>query len=72
MRERIGWLLQITEDLNLFHILLVLYAVPIVLGFIFISIGFVVLAISDTGFATLLLLTIVLGMILALPTALRS
>jgi hypothetical protein len=72
MRERIGWLLQITEDLNLFHILLVLYAVPIVLGFIFVSIAFVALAIADTGFAMLLLLTVILGMILALPTALRS
>jgi hypothetical protein len=72
MRERVGWLRQITEDLNLFHVLLVLYAVPIVLGFIFVSIAFVALAITDTGFATLLLLTIILGMILALPAALRS
>jgi len=64
------WLRRVVEETNLFHALFLLYAIPIIFGFIIICAGFVVLAISDAGFAQLLLLTTILGLILGLPEAL--
>jgi ABC-type transport system involved in cytochrome bd biosynthesis fused ATPase/permease subunit len=58
------------EDINLLHALFLLYAIPIVIGFVIICAAFVALALSDPGFAELLLFTAILGLIIGLPEAL--
>jgi hypothetical protein len=69
--EREGWLRQVMGDLNPFHIVFVLYAIPIALGFLLLCLGFVVLALSDAGFAQFALVTLIVGMIIGLPQVLR-
>jgi hypothetical protein len=64
------WLWQVVEDRNLLHALFVLYAIPLILGFVILCVGFVALALSDPGFAELLLFTAILGLIIGLPEAL--
>lgn len=64
------WLQQTVVDVNPLHVLFVLYAVPIVFGFLVICASFIALAVSDPGFAQLLLFTAILGLIFGLPEAL--
>jgi ABC-type transport system involved in cytochrome bd biosynthesis fused ATPase/permease subunit len=64
LREMIG-------DLNLLQILLVIYAIPVIALCALIGAGFIALALSDPGFAQLLLFTLIIGMIFGLPEALK-
>lgn len=62
---------EILGDLSLFQVLIVLYAIPVVILCVLIGAGFVALALSDPGFAQLVLFTLILGMIFGLPEALK-
>jgi ABC-type transport system involved in cytochrome bd biosynthesis fused ATPase/permease subunit len=64
------WLWQVVEDVNILHGVFLLYAIPIVIGFVVICAAFIALAVSDPGFAELLLFTAILGLIIGLPEAL--
>jgi hypothetical protein len=59
------------ENANPLHLLLILYATPLIIGFALICVGLIALAFSDPGFAQFLLFTAILGLILGLPEALR-
>lgn len=69
--QRDGWLRQIVDDLNPYHVLFMLYAIPVAIGFVLVCVGFVALILSDAGFAHFALVTFIVGMIIGLPQVLR-
>lgn len=69
--DREAWLIAFVREINIFYVILVLYTIPLVLGFLAICVGFVALAITDPGFAQFLLFTLIVGMMLGLPAAFK-
>lgn len=66
-----SWFQQLGREYNIFHLILLIYSIPVVLLFLAMALGVVALALSDPGFAQLVLLTVIMGLIIGLPQALR-
>lgn len=66
-----GPLRRFFQDYNLLHVVLLIYTIPIVILFILILLGLVALAYSEPSFGLLLLVTVIIGLVLGLPEALR-
>ncbi|GAB4109341.1 MAG: hypothetical protein Fur005_24190 [Roseiflexaceae bacterium] len=68
--SRMSQLWEWFTDINPFHALLVIAALPVAILCCLVGMSVVVLAISDPGFAQLMLFTIILGMLFGLPEVL--